>query len=88
MTSETNRSGDVISQLGLYAHTLSLISDFFGKRTHFQILTSRSVIADCHEEVGSGRLRHSGLAALFLLSDRNYLIDKSEPVENGLQRFL
>lgn len=64
--------------------SLTLVWDF-GKRTHFQIFTSRNVNAECHWEMRSGRLRCSGLAALFLLSDCNYLIEKSEPVENGLQ---
>lgn len=67
MTSKTNRSGDVISQPGLCTHALSLSSEYFGKRTHFQIFTSRNVNAECHWEVRSGRLRRSGLAALFLL---------------------
>lgn len=69
----------------VHTRALSLSSEYFGKRTHFPIFTSRNVNAECHWEMRSGRLRRSGPAALFLLSDCNYLIEKSEPVENGLQ---
>ena len=85
-TSKTNGSGNVVWPPGLCTHTKThtLASGYFGKQDSFSDPHQQK--CECGVPLGDEIwLRCSGLAALFFLSDRNYLIEKSEPGANSLQ---